>query len=60
MIIVIYYQIKTPIGFWYRQKLNFKYLIQLLETLPIKLIETHQFTLIIIGFGFIFRFLARD
>ena len=32
---------KTPNGFWYRQGLNPKSLIQLSENLPIEQIETH-------------------
>ena len=32
-----YHQIKTPISFWYRWRLNFKYLIQLLKTLLVEL-----------------------
>ena len=34
---VFYHQFKTIIGFLCRQKLNFKFLIQLSEILPIKL-----------------------
>ena len=33
--LVLYYQTKTPISFCYRRELNHRYLIQLLETLPI-------------------------
>ena len=40
LIIAIYHQIKISIGFWCRQELNLRSLIQLLETLPIELIET--------------------
>ena len=39
--IVFYHQTKIPIGFWCRQKLNSRSLIQQLETLLIKLVETH-------------------
>ena len=49
--IIFYHQIKTPIGFLYRLGLNFRSLIQpletqkkkkkSLETLPIELTETH-------------------
>ena len=41
MIIVFYYQTKTPIGFWCKQGLNPKCFIQPLETLSIELTETH-------------------
>ena len=36
----MYHQIKISIGFWCRQELNLRSLIQLLETLPIELTET--------------------
>ena len=36
----LYHQTKIPIGFWYRRGLNPKSLIQLLETLPVKLTGT--------------------
>ena len=36
-----YHQTKTPIGFWCRQGLNPKSLIQLSETLLVKLIRTY-------------------
>ena len=39
--IVLYYQTKTPIGFWCRRTLNPKSLIQTSETLPVELIKTH-------------------
>jgi len=41
LIIALYYQIKTPISFWCRQGLNFRFLIQLSETLPVELTGTH-------------------
>ena len=40
--IAFYHQTKTPIDFWYRQGLNLKSLIQPLETLLVKLTETHD------------------
>ena len=40
-----YHQTKIPIGFWSRQKLNHKSLIQLLETLLVELTRTHNFSL---------------
>ena len=40
--LVLYYQIKTPINFWCRQGLNHKSLIQLWEILPIKLTKTYN------------------
>ena len=43
LIIVLYYQTKTPIGFLCRRWLNSKFLIQLSETLPFKLTETYYF-----------------
>ena len=36
-----YHQSKTPINFWCKQGLNFRFLIQLSETLPIELTKTH-------------------
>ena len=42
LIIVFYYQIKTLISFWYRQRLNLKSLIQSLENLPAELTKTHM------------------
>ena len=42
LIIAFYYQIKTPIGFWCRRRLNCKYLIQPSETLSFELIGTHK------------------
>ena len=53
MIIVFYHQTKTPIGFWYRQGLDPRSLIQLLKILPVELTETHtlsQFNINIIFF----------
>ena len=44
--IALYHQTKTPIGFWYKGGLNFRFLIQLLETSPIELIEIHMLALI--------------
>ena len=38
----LYHQTKTPIGFWCRQRLNFRSLIQPSETLPVKLTGTHK------------------
>ena len=38
----LYYQTKTSIGLWYKWRLNPRSLIQLLEILLIKLIETHK------------------
>ena len=35
--IVLYYYIKTPISFWYRQGLNPRSLIQPSKTLPVEL-----------------------
>ena len=37
-----YHHIKTPISFWCRQRLNPRSFIQPLETLPVKLSETHN------------------
>ena len=42
LIIVFYYQIKTLISFLCRRKLNSRSLIQLSETLLIKLTGTHS------------------
>ena len=42
-----YYQIKTPIDFWYRRELNSKSLIQPSETLLIELTKTHAITLLV-------------
>ena len=39
--ISFYPHTKTPIGFWYRQGLNPKSIIQLQKTLPVELIGTH-------------------
>ena len=38
----LYHQTKTPIGFWCKQGLNFRSLIQLSETLPVELTGTPQ------------------
>ena len=35
-------KLKTLINFWRRQGLNLKYFIQLLEILPVKLIEIYK------------------
>ena len=40
LMIAIYHQTKTPISFWWKWKLNPKFLIQPSETLPIELTET--------------------
>ena len=40
--ITLYHQTKTSIGFWYRQGLNSKSLIQPSETLPVKLTGIHK------------------
>ena len=37
-----YHQTKAPIGIWYKRELSLKSFIQLLETLLIKLIKTHN------------------
>ena len=37
---VFYHQTKTLIDFWYRRRINSKFLIKPSETLPIKLTET--------------------
>ena len=39
--IAFYHQIKIPIGFLCRRRLNFSSLIQLSETLSVELIGTH-------------------
>ena len=41
LIIVFYHQIKTPISFWRRQRLNPRSLIQPSATLPVELTKTH-------------------
>ena len=41
LMIILYHQTKTPISFLCRQGLNHRSLIQLSETLPIKLTGTH-------------------
>ena len=38
----LYYQIKTPIGFWCEQILKFKSLTQSSKTLLVELTETHK------------------
>ena len=38
----LYHQTKTPIGFWCKQGLNFRSLIQPSETLPVELTGTHK------------------
>ena len=40
--IVLYYQIKTPINFLYRRELNLRSLIQLSKILPVDLTGTHK------------------
>ena len=42
LIIALYYQIKTPIDFWYKWRLNVRSLIQPSETLPVKLTGTYM------------------
>ena len=42
LMVTLYHQIKTPISFWCRRRLNPKFLIQPSETLPVELIETHD------------------
>ena len=44
--IALYHQTKTPTDFWSKGELNFRFLIQLSETLPIELIEMHTLALI--------------
>ena len=39
--ITLYHQIKTPISFWYKRRLNPKSLIQPLEILPVELTNKH-------------------
>ena len=47
-----YHQIKTPIDFWYKRKLNQKFFIQLLKILQIELIKIHiEFKLKLKHFG---------
>ena len=41
--IVFYHQTKTSISFWYRRKLNPKFLIQSSKTLLVELTESHLF-----------------
>ena len=43
LMITLYHQIETSISFWCERELNSKSLIQPLESLPVKLIETHMF-----------------
>ena len=38
-----YHQTKIPIGFWCKQRLNLRSLIQTLETLSIELTGTHKY-----------------
>ena len=40
--IAFYYQTNTPIGFWCKQWLNSRFLIQPSKTLPVELIEIHN------------------
>ena len=47
LMIAHYHQIKTPISFWCRRRLNFRSLIQPSETLPVELTETHENGIII-------------
>ena len=42
LMIAIYHQTKTLFSFWCKRWLNSKSLIQLLETLPVELTETHD------------------
>ena len=42
LIIALYHHIKTPIGFWWRQRLNPRSLIQPSETLSVELTGTHN------------------
>ena len=46
LIIALYYQVKTLIGFWCRQKLNSKFLIQSSETLLVELIGTYLYIMV--------------
>ena len=41
----LYYQIKTPINFWYRQGLKLGYLIQSWEILSVELAGTYNYVL---------------
>ena len=41
LMIIFYHQTKTSINFWCRRRLNLRFFIQPLETLLIKLTETH-------------------
>ena len=50
LIITPYYQTKTPISFWCRQRLNLKSLIQQSETLPIELIGTHIINMVFVNY----------
>ena len=47
LVITFYHQIKTLISFWCRRELNFRSLIQLLETLLVELIETQIMIIIL-------------
>ena len=49
----LYHQTKTPIGFWCKQGLNFRSLIQPSETLPVKIIGIHILSNIKCHFKFI-------
>ena len=40
--IALYHYTKIPIGFCYKWRLNYRSLIQLLETLPVELTATHK------------------
>ena len=40
---IVLYQIKISIGFWYRRRLNPKSLIQPSKTLPVELTTTHKY-----------------
>ena len=42
LIIALYHQTKAPISFWCRRGLHLRSLIQLSETLPVELTETHD------------------
>ena len=50
LIITLYYQTKTPISFWCRQRLNPKSLIQQSETLPIELTGTHIINMVFVNY----------
>ena len=41
LMMALYHQIKAPISFWCRRRLNPRSLIQPSETLPVELIRTH-------------------